>query len=296
MKVLISGGSGFIGKKLTEKLQASGHEVAWLSRSDKNKIKSFVWDIKSKTIDPNAMEWADAVVHLAGASVAGKRWTADYKNQIYTSRINSSQLIIEAIKKADTPPSALVSASAVGYYGGFKQHEGFFVETDPPANDFLATLTKDWEKEIFVIENQIRTVALRIGIVLSTDGGALEQMMTPINYGVGAALASGKQVLSWIHIDDLVDLFKFSLENPIAGKFNAVAPNPVTNLEITKAIAKQLKKPLLLPAVPGFLLKVILGEFASFVIKGARVSSKKIESVGFKFTFPLLSEALRNLI
>lgn len=296
MKVLISGGSGFIGKKLTEKLQSKGHEVAWLSRSEKNRIKSFVWDIKSKNIDPKAMEWADAVVHLAGASVAGKRWTADYKKQIYASRIDSSKLLIDAIKKANTPPSVLVSASAIGYYGSFEQHEGAFVEDDKPGNDFLAKVTEDWENEVFALENNLRTVALRIGIVLSKDGGALEQMITPIKYGIGAPLASGKQVMSWIHVDDLVNLFIFGLENPITGKFNAVAPNPVTNQEMTKAIASQLKKPLLLPAVPAFVLKIILGEFASFVIKGAHVSSKKTESVGFKFTFPLLSEAVRNLL
>ena len=171
MKVLISGGSGFIGGKLTKQLQADGHEVAWLSRSEKKNIKSFVWDIKTMSIDAKAMEWADAVVHLAGASVAGKRWTASYKKEIYNSRIDSSKLITSAIKKAETPPTSLVSASAVGYYGGFEQHEGSFTEDDKPANDFLAKVTEDWEKEVFANESTIRTVALRIGIVLATKVG-----------------------------------------------------------------------------------------------------------------------------
>lgn len=296
MKVLISGGSGFIGSRLTTQLQAEGHEVAWLTRSEKKHIKSFVWDIKAMDLDSQAMEWADAIVHLAGASVAGKRWTSSYKKEIYDSRINSSKLIIESIKKSNRPPTVLVSASAIGYYGGFEQHDGFFTEEDQPANDFLAKVTEDWENEVFALENQIRTVALRIGIVLSDKGGALEQMITPIKFGVGAPLASGKQVMSWVHVDDLVDLFKFSIENPISGKFNAVAPHPVTNKEMTKTIAKQLNKPLILPNVPAFVLKILLGEFASFVVKGSRVSSKKIESSGFNFSFPILSKALKDLI
>ncbi len=296
MKVLISGGSGFIGSKLTKQLQANGHEVAWLSRSEKKNIRSFIWDINSMSIDEKAMEWADAVVHLAGASVAGQRWTYSYKKTIYDSRINSSKLIIDAFNKANTPPKSLVSASAVGYYGGFEEHDGYFIENDPPANDFLAKVTKDWEKEVFARENETRTVALRIGIVLATKGGALERMVTPIKFGVGAPLASGKQVMSWIHIDDLINIFTFSLEHPIAGKFNAVAPHPVTNQQMTQSIAKQLHKPLILPKIPAFALKILLGEFATFVVKGARVSSKKIESVGYEFSYPLLSDALKNLL
>lgn len=296
MKVLISGGSGFIGNKLTEQLKVGGHEVAWLSRSEKKNIKSFVWDIKSMSIDPKAMEWADAVVHLAGASVVGQRWTTSYKKEIYASRIESSKLIISAFEKASTPPTSLVSASAIGYYGGYEEHEGFFTEDDKPANDFLAKVTEDWENQVFIREKETRTVALRIGIVLATKGGALERMVTPIKFGIGAPLASGQQVMSWIHIDDLISMFQFSLENPIAGKFNAVAPDPVTNKEMTQAIAKQLKKPLLLPNVPTFALKILLGEFADFVVTGARVSSKKIASVGFKFSYPVLSNALKNLL
>lgn len=298
MNILITGGSGLVGKALTQKLQAKGHSVAWLTRHQNNiTINHFFWNIDSMEIDLNAIEWADVIIHLAGASIAQKRWDKSYKKEIYSSRINSTKLLISGIKKAHTPPQTLICASATGFYGSYENHEGEYIEENPAGKDFLATLTKDWEHEIFSVNTTIRTTALRIGIVLSKNGGAFKQIIQPIKYYVGAPLASGQQTMSWIHLDDLTKMFLFIIENEsISGVINAVSPLPVSNKEMTTQIAKHIKRPILLPHVPVFILSIVLGEFAQFATKGVRVSSKKIENLGFKFKYPSLSEALKELI
>jgi uncharacterized protein (TIGR01777 family) len=290
--ILITGGSGLIGQKITHLLEEKDYAVAWLSRSSK-KRKSFVWDINSQTIDPEAMEWADAVIHLAGAGVADQRWTAERKQEILQSRTKSTALLYQAIEKAEAKPTTFISASAVGYYG-FNTGTKLVDETSPAGNDFLAQVVIAWENEVKKIESlHLRTVMLRIGIVLDADGGALAEMLKP---PVAAPLGSGDQWMSWIHIDDLARMFVYALEKTtLQGVYNAVGPNPSTNQQVTKEAADAKGKTYLGIGVPGFVLKLVLGEMAAMVLGGNRVSCQKIQKAGFQFEYFELSEALKDI-
>lgn len=290
--ILITGGSGLIGQKITQLLEEKDYAVAWLSRSSK-KRKSFVWDINTQTIDPEAMEWADAVIHLAGAGVADQRWTAERKQEILQSRTKSTALLYQAIEKAEAKPTTFISASAVGYYG-FNTGTKLVDETSPAGNDFLAQVVIAWENEVKKIESlHLRTVMLRIGIVLDADGGALAEMLKP---PVAAPLGSGDQWMSWIHIDDLARMFVYALEKTtLQGVYNAVGPNPSTNQQVTKEAADAKGKTYLGIGVPGFVLKLVLGEMAAMVLGGNRVSCQKIQKAGFQFEYFELSEALKDI-
>ncbi len=290
--ILITGGSGLIGQKITQLLEEKDYAVAWLSRSSK-KRKSFVWEINSQTIDPEAMEWADAVIHLAGAGVADQRWTAERKQEILQSRTKSTALLYQAIEKAEAKPTTFISASAVGYYG-FNTGTKLVDETSPAGNDFLAQVVIAWENEVKKIESlHLRTVMLRIGIVLDADGGALAEMLKP---PVAAPLGSGDQWMSWIHIDDLARMFVYALEKTtLQGVYNAVGPNPSTNQQVTKEAADAKGKTYLGIGVPGFVLKLVLGEMAAMVLGGNRVSCQKIQKAGFQFEYFELSEALKDI-
>ena len=290
--IIISGGSGLVGQRITELLEKKGYEVAWLSRSRQGR-KSFLWDVEKQEIDQEAMEWADAIIHLAGAGVAEKRWTAERKKLIFESRTQSTQLLFSAIEKSVKKPSAFISASAVGYYG-FNTGATLVDENNKSGSDFLAEVVIAWENEVKKMESlQLRTVLLRIGIVLDAEGGALGEMLKP---PVAAPLGSGDQWMSWIHIEDLASMFVFALEKTtLQGVFNAVGPNPSTNQQLTKEAAMAKGKPYVGIGVPGFALKLVLGEMAAMVLGGNRVSSKKIEKAGFEFEFPELRGALRNI-
>jgi uncharacterized protein (TIGR01777 family) len=290
-KILITGGSGLVGKEITRLLEKQGKEVAWLSRNPKsNKQKSFYWDIEKQEMDVEALLWCDAVIHLAGAGVAEKRWTKARKREILQSRILSTRLLFDQLTLLNTRPKAFVSASAVGYYG-LDTGDALQREEDGPGVDFLATVVKKWENEIEKIATLgIRTVLLRIGIVLSNEGGALKEMLKP---PVAAPLGDGRQYMSWIHISDLARMFLHVLENAdTSGVYNAVGPQPASNEELTKQAAKASGKPFLPIGVPGIALKLALGEMAQMVIGGNRVSSEKIESTGFAFTYADLTDAL----
>lgn len=291
--ILITGGSGLIGTKITQLLEAKGYAVAWLSRTAQEDQKSFIWDISKQEIDPEAMEWADAVIHLAGAGVADKRWTPERKQEILQSRTQSTALLYRAIEKAEKKPLTFISASAVGYYG-FNTGAKLVDESTPAGNDFLAQVVTAWENEVKNIETLgLRTVMLRIGIVLDAEGGALGEMLKP---PVAAPLGSGDQWMSWIHISDLARMFVFALEKTtLQGIYNAVGPNPGTNQQLTKEAAKAKGKPYLGIGVPGFLLRLILGEMAAMVLGGNRVSNQKIQKAGFEYEFENLPEALRDL-
>ncbi|MCH6199613.1 TIGR01777 family oxidoreductase [Aquiflexum sp. LQ15W] len=292
--ILITGGSGLVGKKITQLLESEGLAVAWLSRNPKkNTQKSFAWDIDKNTIDKAAIEWADGIIHLAGEGVAEKRWTEERKKAILESRTQSSALLYEAIKNAKNKPEAFFSASAVGFYG-FDTGDKTVAENEKPGTDFLAEVVVAWENEVKKIEDLgLRTVLLRIGIVLDKEGGALKEMMKP---PIAAPLGSGKQWMSWIVIDDLARMFSFAVKNEkISGTYNAVGPNPATNEELTKAAAKNAGKPFIGFGVPGFGLKLILGEMAMMVLGGNKVSSKKIQSAGFEFKYPELDEAMKGV-
>ncbi|WP_144607493.1 TIGR01777 family oxidoreductase [Algoriphagus algorifonticola] len=290
--ILITGGSGLIGQKITQLLEEKDYAVAWLSRSSK-KRKSFVWDINSQTIDPEAMEWADAVIHLAGAGVADQRWTAERKQEILQSRTKSTALLHQAIEKSEAKPTTFISASAVGYYG-FNTGTKLVDENSTAGTDFLAQVVIAWENEVKKIESlHLRTVMLRIGIVLDADGGALAEMLKP---PVAAPLGSGDQWMSWIHIDDLAKMFVFALEKTtLQGVYNAVGPNPSTNQQLTKEAADAKGKTYLGIGVPGFVLKLVLGEMAAMVLGGNRVSCQKIQKAGFQFDYFELSEALKDI-
>ncbi|SFU08162.1 hypothetical protein SAMN04489724_3779 [Algoriphagus locisalis] len=290
--ILISGGSGLIGHKITQLLELKGYSVAWLSRS-KQKQKSFLWDVEMQTIDPEAMDWADAVIHLAGAGVAEQRWTEERKKVILDSRVHSTRLLYDAIEKATEKPSAFISASAVGYYG-FNTGTSLMDETNQAGSDFLAQVVVAWENEVKKMEElHLRTVMLRIGIVLDAKGGALGEMMKP---PIAAPLGNGDQWMSWIAIEDLSRMFVFALEKTtLQGIFNAVGPNPATNQQLTQAAAKAKGKPYVGIGVPGFVLKIVLGEMAAMVLGGNRVSSQKIQKAGFDFECPALVPALKHI-
>jgi uncharacterized protein len=297
--VLITGGTGLIGSRLTEHLLKKGYNVSYLSRNkDNGKIKKYRWDIQKKSLEDEAILSADYIINLAGASVFEKKWNKEFKKEILESRTSSVELLSDKLKSTPHHVKAFVSASAIGYYGA-DTGDTLITETSEGGKDFLAEVVQKWESAMNRIEDlQIRTVKLRIGIVMSKGGGVMEKLINPINKGAGAALASGKQYVSWIHIDDLCNIFIKAIEDEnIKGVYNAVAPHPVTNEELTKSLAGILGKSIILPNVPEFVLKFLLGsEKAALVSGGNKVSSEKIQKTGFDFNFPRLNEALENLL
>jgi uncharacterized protein (TIGR01777 family) len=299
MKVLITGGTGLIGTRLSEMLIDSGYEVALLSRepTKSSHYRSFRWDPTGGGIDPAAVTYADYIVNLAGSSVSDGKWTDERKKDIMTSRLGGLALLHRELAKPGHHVQAVISASAIGVYGD--AGDALVDETTPPGlptEDFLADVAHQWELAAEpVAALGIRTVVPRIGVVLSTEGGALPQMARPVKLGAGAALGSGRQYMSWIHIDDICRLFIAMLEEESwRGVYNAVAPNPVTNTDFTKALAEVLHRPLLLPKVPAFGLKLALGEMSDIVLASQRVSAAKVLAQGFRFEFPELPGALES--
>lgn len=298
-KVLISGGTGLVGTYLTGLLSQNGYSVGILSRNP-DKIKGnaigYKWDLTTGYIDPTAFDDTACIIHLAGADVAGKRWTEAYKGEIISSRTESARIIYNWLAVNPHSVSSFLSASGVNYYP--QNTEQLCTEEGAPGNDFLAEVTKAWESGADQIGSLgIRTAKFRIGAVLSDKGGALIEIAKPVRWGAAAPLGSGKQVMSWIHIHDLCSMFIFAFENDaINGAYNAVAPHPVSNKAFVKALAARLHRPAFLPAVPTFALKLVLGERACIVLEGANVSSEKIEKVGFSFEYPTLDLALKSLL
>jgi len=247
-------------------------------------------------IDIRALGQVDTIVHLAGASIAEQRWTALRKKEILDSRIKSTELLYQTLKNNRHNIKTFVSASAIGYYG-FGGDAKVFTEEDKPGNDFLAQVTRQWENEVDKMSALgLRIAKLRIGITLSEKGGALKEMAKPIRLRFGSSLGTGKQFLSWVHIDDLCEMFVRAIEDEnMSGAYNAVTAW-CTNEEMTKAIAASMQKPLWAPFVPSFLLKIILGEMADLILKGSKVSAEKIKQAGYRYQFPNLNEALNNLL
>jgi uncharacterized protein (TIGR01777 family) len=295
--ILITGGTGLIGARLTELLLQNGYSVAHLGRTGKSSsVPSFRWDIENRFLDEKAFHNVDTVIHLAGAGVAEKRWTRNRKREILESRTKSTRLLFDTLAKIQHSVNTLISISAIGYYGFDKGD--VFIEESPAGNDFLANVTRQWEEEADRITGlKIRVVKLRTGVVLSAKGGALKELAAPVKYFVGVPLGTGNQIISWIHIDDLCGIFiKALTDKSIQGVYNAVAPNPVTNREMTKAIGAILNKPVFLPAVPAPVLKLMLGEMAEIVLNGSRVSPKKIQRDGYIFKFTSLKLTLHDLL
>lgn len=295
--ILVTGGTGLIGKKLCELLRNKGHKVAVLSRNQNIKPNTYYWNTDTRYIDAKAIIEADYIIHLAGEGIADKRWTIIRKRQLIKSRVETANLLFEKVKELNPNLKGFIAASGIGYYGATTS-EKIYIENDESGEDFISDICKVWEKSSTQFNAlNIRTVLFRTGIVLSNNGGALEKLSKPIKFGVGAALGNGKQYVPWIHLDDLCNMYVEAIENrEINGIYNAVALEHITNKSLTKNIAENLKKPLWLPNIPAFFLKLVLGEMAVILLEGSRVSSEKIVSTGFKFKFPTLEIALENLI
>jgi len=293
-KVLITGGSGLIGRRLSFLLKSRGYEVRILSRSNnpKNNYKTFVWNVSEQYLNDSAFEGLNHIIHLAGAGIADKRWSEKRKKEIIASRVASTNLLYNTVKRLKTPLDSFISASATGYYGAITS-ETIFEEKDKPAKDFLGKVCSLWEDSIFQFnEIKIRTVALRTGIVLSKDGGALKKMKTPIITSLG----NGKQYMPWIHIDDLCELYIKAIEDEqFKGAFNAVSPEHISNLSFSKKISKIFNYPFLALGAPSLILQIVFGEMSTIILNGSRISANKIKQAGFKFKFENLEKALKNL-
>ncbi len=304
--VLISGGTGLIGKKLTSYLIERNYEVIILTRNKKDfssnpKILYSFWDVKNQLIDVQVIQKANYIIHLAGAGVMDKRWTEKYKKEIIDSRTKSSELIIKALNENTHQVKSFVSASAIGWYGAdadpLLQKDGF-IELDEHDKNFLGETCALWESSVDpVIQSGIRLIKLRTGIVLSNDGGAFKEFRMPLNFGVAAILGNGKQIISWIHIDDICRLYIEAMENKnLSGVYNAVAPVPVTNKKLILLTAEKLRNKFFIPIhIPTFFLKLFIGKRSIEILKSATVSDKKIKSTGFTFLYPTIESALEEL-
>jgi hypothetical protein len=300
MTVLITGATGLVGQELVSLLLQNGFTVHYLSTSksklvSQNNYKGFYWNPKTSEIDLNALTDVEVIVHLAGASVA-KKWTSSYKEEIIESRVLSTRLLYKTLQKNLHQVKQIVSASAIGIYPNDLNY--IYHETDNKVdNSFLGNVVQQWEEEVNQFEKlQIKVAKIRIGIVLAKNGGALQEMVKPIKMGVGAAFGSGLQCQSWIHIQDLVAIFQFAIQNQLSGVFNGVAPYPVTNSELTKAIAKTLGKPLFLPNIPQFVMKIMLGEMHQILFSSQHVSCRKLLDLKYQFKFASLDKALNDLL
>lgn len=297
--VVIAGGTGLIGQYLSYLLRGGGFEVLHLSRqaNAKAEFPTFAWNPSEGTFDATPLERADYIINLAGAGIADKPWTAARKRLIIESRTQSAALIEQFLKRSKHHVKAYIAASAIGYYGNRAADE-YLDENAAAGQGFLAESTLAWENATQKIAQLgIRTVAFRIGIVLSTKGGALEKMLIPFRFLLGTYFGDGKSFYSWIHIEDMANLFVFAIQNnTLNGIYNAVAPNPVTNYALTAAIRDASKRPALLMPAPAFALRLAMGELATVVLNGNRVSAEKILSAGFVFKFPNVTAALADII
>ena len=302
---IITGGSGLIGRRLTKHLTDEGHKVIIFSRNDKESNNSNItykkWDPEKGLIDLASIGEADYIINLAGAGVMDKPWTDDYKKQILNSRVESGSLLVKGLKEQANHVKCFISASAIGWYGEDKknlQHSYGFIETDPAAKNFLGETCLLWEESVDEISNlNTRLVKLRFGIVLSNEGGAFPEFKKSLQFGVASILGNGKQVVSWIHIDDICRMILFSINNEsIEGVYNAVAPEPVRNKELILDTAKKLKNNFFVPVhVPRFVINTMLGKRSFEILKSTKVSCKKIKSAGFTFLYPTIELALDEL-
>lgn len=302
--VLITGGTGLVGSSLTKILVEKNYNVIILSRNKKtssnNKIKFAQWNIENQTIDNWAIEEADFIVHLAGASVSEKRWTEKRKKEIVESRTKSSSLIVGALNNISNNVKAVISASAIGWYGIDTEHSliNGFVESDDADDNFLGSTCKLWEESVQpVVELNKRLVILRMGVVLSNRAGAYVEFIKSLKFKVAAILGNGKQIISWIHIDDVCDIFIKAIEDEsLKGTYNCVAPNPVSNKYFMNQLGKIYLNDFFIPLyIPSFLIKLMLGDFSIEVLKSTKVSSKKIENTSFQFKYKTIEAAIKQL-
>ena len=300
--VIITGGTGLIGTALSKFLLSRGYEVIILTRNPKpQKISSpglsyASWNVKEQSVNEEAFKKANYIIHLAGAGVADKPWTEKRKMEIVESRTKSSELLIKAMTGIPNNITAVVSASAIGWYQQNRGHQS--VETDPPATDFLGETCVAWESAIKSVEGlNKRLVILRTGIVLSNEGGAFPAFRRPIQFGIAGILGNGKQMISWIHIEDLCRLYLEAMINTgWSGIYNAVSPDPVNNRKFTMALAKKIKGSFFIPMpVPNFILRMMLGDRSEEVLKNSNISANKIRHQGFQFIYPTMDTAFTDL-
>ncbi|MBL7770325.1 MAG: TIGR01777 family oxidoreductase [Flavipsychrobacter sp.] len=304
--ILITGGTGMIGRALTNALLAAGHRVIIFTRNPAQfkatgNCSYAAWDLAKGTIDETAIRSGHAILHLAGAGVADKRWSDKRKKEIRDSRLKGGELLCKALATIPNEISVVVSSSAIGWYGPDPQlpNPKPFIETAPAYDDFLGSTCEAWEQSLIPLTDMDkRVVFLRTGIVLATEGGALAEFVKPVRFGIAAILSNGKQMISWIHIQDLVRMFLEAMENEQwQGAYNAVAPHPVSNKELVLELAKQIRGKAFIPIhVPGIFLKIGLGEMSIEVLKSTTVSCAKISNAGFQFAFPAIGPALAALL
>jgi hypothetical protein len=300
MKILITGGTGFVGKHLTSRFVREGYEVTILSRSPKGSgevpkgTSYLIGDPTRKGPWQEAIPNHDVIINLAGASIF-RRWSDEYKKLIRESRVSTTRNIVEGIPSNPRGPIAFFSTSAVGYYGFYGDEE--LDEESPPGNDFLARLAIEWEKEALKAkEKGARVIITRFGIVLGEKGGALGQMIPLFKKFIGGPIGSGQQWFSWVHIKDLAEAFVFLIEHPeISGPVNVCSPNPVKNKDLARVLGKALHRPSFMPA-PGFMIKLVLGEFGSVILEGQRVLPRRLLKKGFTFQYPDIDKALQSII
>ena len=297
--VLVTGASGLIGKQLCAKLMEKGYTVRALTRniSERTPYRQYLWHLPQGFIDEKVFRDLDYIVHLAGANISDGRWTDQRREDILTSREDSAALLHGAMKITKSTVKAFISSSAVGYYGA-QTSDQIYREEDSPLDDFIGTVCQKWEAAADKFQQEgIRTVKLRTGVVLSERGGALPKLTTPVKFGVGSGLGSGKQYMPWIHIDDIVNMYIKAIEDEnMQGAYNAVAPEHITNRNLVKQIGKVLRRLVILPNAPSFVLKWIFGEMSVIVLEGSRISSDKIVQTGFQYQFPSIQNALKNLL
>jgi hypothetical protein len=298
MKILISGASGLLGTHLIPTLKAKGHEIYKLVRKTPKSADEIQWDALKGFAETEAakLENFDAVVHLAGDNIASENWSAEKKRKIRESRVTGTRVLVDALRETQSPPKIFVSASATGFYGD--RGDESLTEDSPKGEGFLPDVCDEWEQEARkAADFGARVVLLRTGVVLSKEGGALEKMLTPFKLGVGGTVGSGKQYLSWISLEDTLDIYHLALESDLLqDAVNATAPNPVTNEEFTKTLGKVLHRPTIIP-VPEFAIKLLFGEMGErLLLEGQKVLPKKLQNAGFEFKFPDLEESLKAAI
>jgi uncharacterized protein (TIGR01777 family) len=295
--ILLTGGTGLLGKQLTNTLLAKGYTVSHLSRKPGNdpRVKTYLWDIHKGVIDGNCINEVDTIIHLAGAGIADSRWTDERKKELIESRTKSIGLVYQLLKSKPHKVTTVISASGIGYYSN--RGDELMTEDSPPAHDFLGICCIEWEKAVDEGEQLgLRVLKFRTGVVLDKDGGALPKLALPIKLGVGSPLGNGRAWVSWIHHQDVVAMYLYGIENAgLKGVYNMVAPTPVTNAQLTQAVARQLHRPLWAPNVPAFAIKLLFGEMSILVLGSTKVSAQKIEEAGFEFKYADIAEALNEI-
>ena len=299
--VLITGGSGMVGRRLSEMLIEKGYDVNWLSREKHTKaeIPRYKWNLLTGEIDNEALEEADIIVHLAGVGIAEEQWTEARKRMIVGSRVRSAHLILDKLKELNTKVDAFISASAVGYYGSTTTDKLYTEEDEHDEKDFLGVTCYNWEEQAkqFSTDLGIRSVCIRTGVVLSKDSELIKKAVFPTKFWLGAPLGKGTQYMNWIHLDDLCNIYIKAIEDEnMQGPYNAVAPDDTTNAQFMKSIAKVLKKPMFFPRVPEFFIRLFFGESAQIILEGSRISSQKIQDAGFEFKYKILEDALKEIL